>query len=56
VILGVCQVLSEYQGDLSAFDERAAEPTITYEDLLKTLKPMARYVELSGDAAESISS
>ena len=30
--------LREDQEDLSAFDERAGEPTISYEDLLKDLK------------------
>ena len=31
-------VLREDQQDLAAFDERAGEPTISYEDLLKDLK------------------
>jgi plasmid stability protein len=30
--------LREDQEDLAAFDERAAEPTMSYEDLLKDLK------------------
>ena len=30
--------LAEDQEDLSAFDERVAEPTVSYEDLLKDLK------------------
>jgi hypothetical protein len=30
--------LREDQEDLSSFDERAGEPTISYEDLLKDLK------------------
>ena len=34
----VQRALSEDQEDLSAFEERAAEPTITYEDLLNDLK------------------
>ncbi|MCD6136246.1 CopG family transcriptional regulator [Candidatus Bipolaricaulota bacterium] len=34
----VQHVLSEDQEDLSAFEERASEPTITYEDLLNDLK------------------
>ena len=32
------QVLREDQEDLAAFEERAAEPTITYEALLEDLK------------------
>lgn len=31
-------VLREDQEDLAAFDERAAEPTMTYEELLNDLK------------------
>lgn len=31
-------VLREDQEDLSAFDERVAEPTLSYETLLKDLK------------------
>jgi len=34
----VHQVLQEDQEDLAAFDERAAEPTMTYEELLNDLK------------------
>jgi plasmid stability protein len=34
----VRQVLQEDQEDLAAFDERAAEPTMTYEELLNDLK------------------
>jgi plasmid stability protein len=34
----VRQVLREDQEDLAAFEERAAEPTITYEALLEDLK------------------
>jgi plasmid stability protein len=34
----VQRALSEDQDDLSAFEERASEPTITYEDLLNDLK------------------
>jgi len=34
----VQRALSEDQEDLSAFEERASEPTITYEDLLNDLK------------------
>lgn len=34
----VRQVLSEDQEDLASFDERVAEPTITYQDLLDDLK------------------
>lgn len=34
----VRQVLSEDQEDLSSFDERAAEPTISYQALLDDLK------------------
>jgi len=34
----VRQALREDQEDLAAFEERAAEPTITYEALLKSLK------------------
>ena len=34
----VRQALREDQEDLAAFEERAAEPTITYEALLKDLK------------------
>jgi len=30
--------LREDEEDLAAFDERAAEPTMSYEDLLKDLK------------------
>ncbi len=31
-------ILREDQEDLAAFDERAKDPTITYEELLKDLK------------------
>lgn len=34
----VRQALREDQEDLAAFDERAAEPTMTYEELLNDLK------------------
>jgi plasmid stability protein len=34
----VQSALREDQEDLSAFDERAKEPTLTYEQLLKDLK------------------
>jgi plasmid stability protein len=34
----VRRALSEDQEDLSAFEERASEPTITYEALLNDLK------------------
>jgi plasmid stability protein len=34
----VRQALREDQDDLAAFEERAAEPTITYEALLEDLK------------------
>jgi plasmid stability protein len=34
----VRQALQEDQEDLSAFEERAAEPSITYEELLNDLK------------------
>jgi len=34
----VRQVLSEDQEDLSSFDERAAEPTVSYQALLDDLK------------------
>ncbi|MCK4598302.1 CopG family transcriptional regulator [Candidatus Bipolaricaulota bacterium] len=34
----VRQALREDQEDLAAFEKRAAEPTITYEALLKSLK------------------
>ncbi len=34
----VRQALREDQEDLAAFEERAAEPTITYEALLEDLK------------------
>jgi len=34
----VRQALREDQQDLAAFEERAAEPTITYEALLEELK------------------
>ena len=34
----VRKVLQEDQEDLAAFDERAAEPTMTYEELLNDLK------------------
>jgi len=34
----VQRALSEDQDDLSAFEERASEPMITYEDLLNDLK------------------
>ena len=34
----VRQALSEDQEDLAAFDERVAEPTITYQALLDDLK------------------
>jgi len=34
----VRQALREDQEDLAAFEERATEPTITYEALLKSLK------------------
>jgi len=34
----VRQALQEDQEDLVAFDEREAEPTITYEELLNDLK------------------
>ena len=34
----VRQTLTEDQEDLAAFEERAAEPTITYEALLDDLK------------------
>jgi plasmid stability protein len=32
------QALREDQEDLAAFDERAAEPTLSYEELLNDLK------------------
>ncbi|MGZ9083912.1 MAG: hypothetical protein ACXW3U_17765 [Rhodoplanes sp.] len=32
------QALREDQDDLAAFDERAAEPVLTYEELLNDLK------------------
>ncbi len=32
------RALSEDQDDLAAFDERATEPTLTYEQLLNDLK------------------
>jgi plasmid stability protein len=38
----VRQVLQEDQEDLAAFDERAAEPTMTYEELLNDLKAHGR--------------
>jgi hypothetical protein len=34
----VRQSLAEDQGDLAAFEQRAAEPTMTYEALLNDLK------------------
>ena len=34
----VQMALREDEEDLSAFDERAKEPTLTYEELLKDLK------------------
>ncbi|MDP1587955.1 MAG: hypothetical protein Q8M07_09445 [Prosthecobacter sp.] len=34
----VRRALREDQEDLAAFEERASEPTISYEDLLKDLK------------------
>ena len=34
----VRQALREDQEDLAVFDERAAEPTMTYEELLNDLK------------------
>lgn len=34
----VCAVLSEDQQDLQAFSDRAAEPSISYEELLDELK------------------
>lgn len=34
----VCMALREDQEDLSAFKERAAEPTLSYEELLEDLK------------------
>ena len=34
----VRRALQEDQEDLAAFDERANEPTMTYEELLKDLK------------------
>jgi plasmid stability protein len=34
----VRRALKEDQEDLSAFDERANEPTMTYEELLRDLK------------------
>jgi plasmid stability protein len=34
----VRQALREDQEDLAAFEERAAEPTMTYEELLNDLK------------------
>jgi hypothetical protein len=34
----VQQALREDEGDLAAFRERASEPTMTYEELLKDLK------------------
>ena len=34
----VRMVLREDQEDLASFDERADEPTLTYEELLKDLK------------------
>lgn len=34
----VRQALQEDQEDLAAFDERATEPTMTYEELLNDLK------------------
>jgi len=38
----VRQALREDQEDLAAFDERAAEPTLTYEELLADLKAHGR--------------
>ena len=38
----VRQVLQEDQEDLAAFDERAAESTMTYEELLNDLKAHGR--------------
>jgi hypothetical protein len=34
----VRQSLADDQGDLAAFEQRAAEPTMSYEDLLNDLK------------------
>ena len=34
----VRQALAEDQEDLAAFDERSAEPTMTYQELLQDLK------------------
>jgi plasmid stability protein len=38
----VRQALREDQEDLAAFDERAAEPTLSYEELLADLKTHGR--------------
>ncbi|MBT8421422.1 MAG: CopG family transcriptional regulator [Gammaproteobacteria bacterium] len=37
------QTLLEDQEDLAAFEERAAEPTMTYEELLNDLKAHGRF-------------
>jgi plasmid stability protein len=38
----VRQALREDQEDMAAFDERAAEPTLSYEELLADLKTHGR--------------
>ena len=38
----VREILSEDAEDLAAFDERAAEPLVSYEDMLKRLRADGR--------------
>ena len=38
----VREALQEDQEDMSAFEERASEPTLSYEDVLKDLKAHGR--------------
>jgi hypothetical protein len=37
------QALAEDAGDLAAFDERADEPLISYEEMISSLKKDDRY-------------
>jgi hypothetical protein len=49
----VRMALREDQEDLSAFEERAAEPTLSYEELLEDLKSHGGSPEYSSEASVS---
>ena len=42
VNVAVCEALAEDAEDLSAFDQRADEPLISYEEMIKRLKEDGR--------------